>query len=1533
MSMRKLLASFAGACALAYGGSALPQFDPVGDDTDIFLANPLLTATRPNVLFFVDNTANWNTAFAIEKQALINTVNSLVTDAFNVGMALFVETGSPNDNIDGAYIRFALRQMTPTNKARFTSMIYALDNLGDKGNNATYSLAMDEMFRYFSGRDSYSGFGKAKRDYAGNAAYNPLAADLPGNAFTSATSQAYVSPIVSGCQKNFIIFISNGSAGDNVSSLTTAQGFLGAMFNPPQNPPATIPLAPKPTGEQSLWADEYAKFMSTEDCAPAIDGVQNVFTYTIDVLPPTTGQGPDHTALLQSMADNGKGRYFAVDNIADTSQLENVLRTIFVEVQAVNSVFASVALPVSVNVRGTNLNQVYIGQFRPDEQKGPRWFGNLKMYKIGQDSQGNAFLVDVDGNRAENAATGFVSPNAKSFWTASSGFWSHRNPDQNGAGGVSDLPDGDLVEKGGAAQKVRARYSTDQALRQVYTCVSSSGFCSPGSLLSSSPFEVANTDITAADLGTYTKKPVVSITGALSGGVPTATATVTAHGWSSGNTVKITGASPNTYNQTQAITVVDANTFTYPLPTLPPANVARAVAANHNLVSGDVLEVTLATPVEYNVTDASVTRIDANNFEYQMAGSATSSSSGHTVVGKKLVISATGVGTSARAAVPGHGYGAPGATAINVTISGANEAAFNVTNATVTVVDANSFDYNTAVPIAGTANTARVAAASHGFSSGNTVTITGSSEPLFNGSFLITKIDANTFSYTVSGSATTASNPGIVASIGISQITHPISGPASSRDIATVTTSVSHGFTDGQVVIISSTGGVPPAGYDGSWKVWSTAGGATFQIGNPASGQTNSNIRNSPTPLTIAGMRAGRSVSQILPVVQASGTIRSGKAISVSSLSSKANATGVMLAGRPSDANPTDRSDLITWVRGRDNAENEKPDVTAPDVRPSVHGDVLHSRPAVVNYGRGSVENDVYIFYGTNDGGLRAVKGGLAVVSGDNHPNGDPVQPGEERWTFIPKEVFGKLDRLRSRAPEISRENPRDYFVDGAISAYAKDANNDGQILAADGDRVYLFLAMRRGGDSISALDVTNPGAPRFLWRKQAGDTGYAEVGQTWSEAKVTRIQANTRPSESPSGNPDNLVLVMGAGYDPAVEDPHPCLIDRHDATGIRKIPVGDGNITFTATGTCTVSGATGPASTAPRTKGRGILVIDALDGHVIWQAGPNPTGATHNVTIPEMAYAIPSDVRVVDLNGDGFADSAFVGDTGGNVWRVDMSDPNPANWKVRLLATLAPASVSDIPNKRKFLFSPEVVAAEDTLGIYLAVLLGSGDREHPFDGTVVNRFYMLKDRGEADTRGSLGGRRSWTQTTSTASNGTGGSAVAGGVIGEADLFAASTATPGASNSGWMRTLRPGEKIVSSALVVAGTAIFSSNQPTVLAGTAIDVCASNLGVARIYTIGVADASGASVIRAGGGYVPSPVFAAIQISGSGGSSTIPASSQGTCVGAACGDPTTAGGGVPPGGPLTGIVCTGTSCWSVGTLDVGSRRRSYWYKEID
>ncbi len=92
---------------------------------------------------------------------------------------------------------------------------------------------------------------------------------------------------------------------------------------------------------------------------------QAITTYTVDVDKVTNGQGPGWTALLKSMAGVSGGKYFDVSSGNGGAQVADALGRIFSEIQAVNSVFASVSLPVSVNTEGTYLNQVYVGMFRP----------------------------------------------------------------------------------------------------------------------------------------------------------------------------------------------------------------------------------------------------------------------------------------------------------------------------------------------------------------------------------------------------------------------------------------------------------------------------------------------------------------------------------------------------------------------------------------------------------------------------------------------------------------------------------------------------------------------------------------------------------------------------------------------------------------------------------------------------------------------------------------------------------------------------------------------------------------------------------------------------------------------------------------------------------------------------------------------------------------------------------------------------------------------------------------------------------------
>src|SRR5258708_2726483 len=487
-------------------------------------------------------------------------------------------------------------------------MVNNLDQTGDKGNNATTSLAMYEAYAYYVGTTARAGYGKVKRDFAGNTANNPLAASLPGNAFSGSTIQTYTSPITDACQKNFIIYISNGPAQENSTALATAQTLLQTISG--QTP---TQIAINPNGAQGNWVDEYAKFFANADISSGLTGTQNILTYTVEVDPGSTGQGPAMTALMQSTATNGKGKYFGVTSGGSGASIVSALQAIFQEVQAVNSVFASSTLPVSVNVRGTNLNQVYIGVFRPDAQKSPRWFGNLKAYNLGLSTATNTvFLADALGSPAENSATGFITGSAQSFWTQSSSFWSF-NP--QGIGGSSDSPDGDLVEKGRPAQHQPLPFPTTQATRKLYTCTQGTfGNCIAGSQLSSFPFDTTNTDINAASLS-LGSLALTSLTGYRTNAVTALTDRKAITALNNASTPKTltfmsSGAttisvSSLTTSSTQAITTLDARVSG--TGTINITNIAKVsgsfvvtTAVAHGFSSGNSVTISGNTVASYN---------------------------------------------------------------------------------------------------------------------------------------------------------------------------------------------------------------------------------------------------------------------------------------------------------------------------------------------------------------------------------------------------------------------------------------------------------------------------------------------------------------------------------------------------------------------------------------------------------------------------------------------------------------------------------------------------------------------------------------------------------------------------------------------------------------------------------------------------------------------------------------------------------------------------------------------------------------------
>lgn len=1714
-------------------------FDPVNDDTDLFRNNPNIPSERPNVLIILDNSANWSSGgkFLAEKTALVNTVAAL-DSSFNVGMSIMGQGGGcKSGNVDGMYIRFGIRQMTATNKAALQSLIGStattgfIDSAcassgslaGDQGSNTTGGQSMHEAYLYFSGLTSRSGITQAKRDYAGNA-NNTTAGSLAGNPLAGSSATTYTSPITDSCQKNYIIFISNGpfdNSDDNPSS-TLYAGTDGLV-------PGATPIALSPNGSQSNWFDEYAFYLATSGVT--VGGRNSkVFTYAVEVDPSTTGQGPGHTALMKSGAQQGQGKYFGVTSGSAGAAISEALTSIFSEIQAVNSVFAASTLPVSVNVRGTNLNQLYIGVFRPDSSDRPRWFGNLKAYQLKKDpNTGLVFTVDKLGNVAENSTTGFITGNATSFWTSSTlsptNYWAFRPSSVNGTGGSSDAPDGDLVEKGGAGQQIRAKFFANSVngdpldittpIRALYTCTTGAyGTCTTGSLLSNTPFIDANVDIDAAALALDTHpvtpltaaivKPVSALTdtravvlsNALAGALPV-----------SGIVTNTTTQSVSSINNTRTFSVstIDNGAVSFALTGLSKANGANKVhtlvsASNMGLSTGSKFVVTGTT--NYNVSPGTVISVSSDgktitegsystNIATETAGTLTRSNTtvnattttahgfavGDTVTiagatpsnfnGDKILtaasgtsfswqneavasaptgtITVTGRGTTATATTPvAHGL----SVGQTVTIAGATPSGYNRIGEVITAVTTSApftFSYSTGttqtsaasgtltVSYSGTTATATVPG--HTFTNLSSVAIAGANQSGFNNTFSIFNVAGNNFDFTVPA--------------GLGTATGTITAFSASATQATVTaTLANHGFTTAAPNNAITIGGVTTAGHNGDFTVLSVPDANTFTystssaLASPAGSPT---VRLTSSPLAYATITghgygaAGTSVSNLtiaganptgynanynatvvdantvsLPLSTALG-VNTGSSVTATTGGTVATATSAahgFLAGVTtvtiSGASPTgfngavlvqtvptvdtftynlldpstplktasgiisavsagagtsERTNVINWIRGMDNYEDENGNSSLADTRTTIQGDVLHSRPAVVNYNRrctrtdgslilpctasvatdpANLDNDVYIYYGGNDGIFRALKGGFGSSTGD-------PSPGLEVWGFVVPEHFPTLRRLRLNSPAISSNFKKPYFFDGPIGTYTLDANNDGKLEVsgtinpadATQDKVWLFLSMRRGGRFMYALNVTNPLAPTLLWRKGCPsldatlapncDLGWEELGQTWSEPKIVKSDASSDP-----------LLFFGAGYDANVEDIDPSTITEADA---EKVKVG--SLEYT------------------RSQGRGIYVVNARTGDIVWQAsGHSRVSAPSGFTTPShaykvvsgMDYSIPGDIAVVVGDSTPKPFRAYIGDTGGQMWRMDFGNADPAYWTVTKLASIADQTTA--AGRRKFMAQADVVGASG----FDAVIAGTGDREHPFDTTVTNRVYMFKDKNStttppltgtgtplpaAITEGTGTGAPMFDVTSNCIQDASGCTGVAPQLAGSGNTASqnAAAALNASSNYGWYLSLASGEKQVGSTLASGGGAVqFGTNQPSASAGGG--ACSPNLGVARKYTVNFADGSAfadqnasdtlttadRSVSHAGGGFLPSPVLVFVNLggtSGTGASSTTGVPVGGTVVGSQL----SVGGGAGVGTDATGVVCFGANCSLAPGTQLYSRLRKFWYKELD
>lgn len=212
----------------------------------------------------------------------------------------------------------------------------------------------------------------------------------------------YISPIQDlQCQtNNHIVLLSDGQANNN-HSVSKIESLLGKSC----------------TGNSG----EKCGLDLVKNIADSGDSVidARIITHTIGFAANSTANN-----FLNQIALQSGGGFYRADN---STELLAAFETILRQVKDINSTFVSPGVAVNQLNRLSHRDELYFALFKPAE--GTLWPGNLKKYKIRGDQ-----ILDTNGVKAVDSATGFFAENSHSYW--------------------STIADGNDVREGGAASRL-----------------------------------------------------------------------------------------------------------------------------------------------------------------------------------------------------------------------------------------------------------------------------------------------------------------------------------------------------------------------------------------------------------------------------------------------------------------------------------------------------------------------------------------------------------------------------------------------------------------------------------------------------------------------------------------------------------------------------------------------------------------------------------------------------------------------------------------------------------------------------------------------------------------------------------------------------------------------------------------------------------------------------------------------------------------------------------------------------------------------
>ena len=308
---------------------------------------------------------------------------------------------------------------------------------------------------------------------------------------------------------------------------------------------------------------------------------------------------------------------------------------------------------------------------------------------------------------------------------------------------------------------------------------------------------------------------------------------------------------------------------------------------------------------------------------------------------------------------------------------------------------------------------------------------------------------------------------------------------------------------------------------------------------------------------------------------------------------------------------------------------------------------------------------------------------------------------GQELFGFIPSALLPSLQYYG----QVS--NTHYYGVDGQISKFQTGRNPS-----------LMLFGLRRGGRAYYALDISSSATSSWdlAWSITSDMADFTEMGQSWSKMYFSNL---------PQTNGTQIDIgVFTGGYDPA-----------EDSNSTSYLLQGD-------------------------TQGRGVFVVNADDGSLVFKCTYGATNSTADATAftrTDMKYCFPAEPRIVRLP-DGHKDgdlAIYAVDIAGQLWKFLYNKESTPQWQVyRIFNSNGPTNTeggsnvaSGLSDKldsdgaldpsdrgRKCFGQPDISYAGDCATDNPVIYFGTGDRENPLDTTVKHRFYAIYDMSTNNT-------------------------------------------------------------------------------------------------------------------------------------------------------------------------------------------------------